>query len=147
MPQSWDMGQILSLPLRRKACWGLFGHQKNPMASAEFEPATRGPEANMLTSRPLNPVNLILFLSFPNFEFCHIFKLFILWLSPIFHSRHLTDYSHSFSPFTAGPICLAATNTPSVLRGQCAIAKANTSCVMFVRLSAPNNSVPHCRFL
>jgi hypothetical protein len=24
MPQSWDMGQIILLPLRRKACWGFF---------------------------------------------------------------------------------------------------------------------------
>ena len=38
MPQSWDMGQILSLPLRRNACWGLFGHPKIPTASVE--PAT-----------------------------------------------------------------------------------------------------------
>ena len=49
MKQNWDMGQILSLPLRRKACWGLFGHPKNPKASAGFEPAnsgTRGQHAN-----------------------------------------------------------------------------------------------------
>ena len=38
MPQSWDMGQILLLPLRRKACWG-FLRPKNPTASAGFEPA------------------------------------------------------------------------------------------------------------
>ena len=42
MPQSWDMGQIVSLPLRRKACWGLFGHPKNPTASAGYEPANSG---------------------------------------------------------------------------------------------------------
>ena len=35
MPQSWDMGQILLLPLRRKACWG-FLLPKNPTASAEI---------------------------------------------------------------------------------------------------------------
>jgi hypothetical protein len=28
MPQSWDMGQILSLPLRRKAYWGFFRRLK-----------------------------------------------------------------------------------------------------------------------
>jgi hypothetical protein len=41
MSQSWDMGQIIWLPLRRKACWG-FLHQKNPTASAEFEPVNSG---------------------------------------------------------------------------------------------------------
>ena len=49
MPQSWDMGQILSLPLRRKACGGFFRCPKNPTTSAEFEPAnsgTRGQHAN-----------------------------------------------------------------------------------------------------
>ena len=42
MPQIWDMGQILSLPLRRKVCWGFFGHPKNPTSSAGFEPANSG---------------------------------------------------------------------------------------------------------
>ena len=42
MPQSWDMGQILLLPLRRKAYWGFSGHLKNPTASAGFEPANSG---------------------------------------------------------------------------------------------------------
>ena len=42
MPQSWDMGQILLLPLRRKANWGFSGHPKNPTASAGFEPANSG---------------------------------------------------------------------------------------------------------
>ena len=42
MPQSWDKGQILLLPLQRKAYWGFSGHQKNPTASAEFEPANSG---------------------------------------------------------------------------------------------------------
>jgi hypothetical protein len=36
MPQSWDIGQIIWLPLRRKACWG-FLHQKNPTASANHQ--------------------------------------------------------------------------------------------------------------
>ena len=39
MLQSWDMGHIILLPLRRKAYWGFSGHPKNPTASAEFEPA------------------------------------------------------------------------------------------------------------
>jgi len=47
MPQSWDMGQILSLPLRRKECVGFFKCPKNP--------TTRVPEASMLTTRPPKP--------------------------------------------------------------------------------------------
>ena len=39
MPQSWGIGQILLLPLRRKAYWGFSGHPKNRTASAWFEPA------------------------------------------------------------------------------------------------------------
>ena len=39
MPQSWDMGQIFLLPLRRKTYWGFSGHPKNPTASAGFKPA------------------------------------------------------------------------------------------------------------
>jgi hypothetical protein len=42
MPQSWDIGHIILLPLRRKAYWGFSGCSKNPMASAGFEPANSG---------------------------------------------------------------------------------------------------------
>ena len=42
MSQSWDMGQILLLPLRRKAYWEFSGRPKNPTASAGFEPANSG---------------------------------------------------------------------------------------------------------
>ena len=42
MPQSWDMGQILSLPLRRKAFGGFFRYPKNPTTSAGFEPTNSG---------------------------------------------------------------------------------------------------------
>jgi hypothetical protein len=42
MPQSWDMGHIILLPLRRKAYCGFFGCPKNPTASAGFEPANSG---------------------------------------------------------------------------------------------------------
>ena len=38
IPQSWDMGQILLLPLRRKAYWRFSGHPKNPTASCKFHP-------------------------------------------------------------------------------------------------------------
>jgi len=46
MPQNWDMGQILSFPLRRKACGGL---------RPGLNPRTRVPEASMLTTRPPKP--------------------------------------------------------------------------------------------
>ena len=49
MPQSWDMGQILLLPLQSKA----FLRPKNPKASAGFEPAklgARGQHANHWTT-------------------------------------------------------------------------------------------------
>jgi len=46
MPQSWDMGHIILLPLRRKAYWGFSGRPKN---SAGFEPANSG------STRPPKP--------------------------------------------------------------------------------------------
>jgi hypothetical protein len=55
MPQSWDMGQILSLPHRRKACGGFFRCPKNRTTSAGFEPAnsgTRGQHANYNNVQP-----------------------------------------------------------------------------------------------
>jgi hypothetical protein len=48
MPQSYDMGQTVLLPLRMKARCGFFS-PKNPTALAGFEPAnlgTRGHHAN-----------------------------------------------------------------------------------------------------
>jgi hypothetical protein len=53
MPQSWDVGQIIFLPLRRKACCGFFSTEKNPTASVGSEPAilgTRGQHANPKTT-------------------------------------------------------------------------------------------------
>jgi len=49
MPQSWDMGQILSLPLRRKA-------GKIQRLRPGFNPRTRVLEASMLDhrSRPIS---------------------------------------------------------------------------------------------
>jgi hypothetical protein len=52
MPQICDIGQIALLPLRRKACWGLF-HPKILTASAGVKPATlgtRGQHANHQTT-------------------------------------------------------------------------------------------------
>jgi hypothetical protein len=42
MLQSWDMGHIILLPLRRKTYWGFFGCPKNPTASGGFEPENSG---------------------------------------------------------------------------------------------------------
>jgi len=55
MPQSWDIGQILSLPLRRKACGGFFRCPKNPTNLQ-----TRVPEASVLTTRPPKPSSFYL---------------------------------------------------------------------------------------
>jgi hypothetical protein len=52
MPQSWDMGQIILLPLRRKACCGFFQPEKSD-GFAGREPAilgTRGQHANHYTT-------------------------------------------------------------------------------------------------
>ena len=48
MPQSWDMWQILLLPLRGRHAEDFYA-RKNPTASAGFEPANlgaRGQHAN-----------------------------------------------------------------------------------------------------
>jgi hypothetical protein len=55
MPQSWDMGQILSLPLRRKAGRGFFRCQIIQRLRSGLNPRTRVPEASMLTTRPPKP--------------------------------------------------------------------------------------------
>ena len=47
MPQSWDMGQILSLPLRRKSMLRII---RTPEKSSAF--CRRVPEVSMLTTRP-----------------------------------------------------------------------------------------------
>jgi hypothetical protein len=49
MPQSWDMGQIILISLRRKACCGFFQPEKSDGFTVGSEPAilgTRGPHAN-----------------------------------------------------------------------------------------------------
>jgi len=55
MPQIYDMGLTALLPLRRKACWGIF-HPKNPTASAGFEPANLGTKGQHATPRPSKPI-------------------------------------------------------------------------------------------
>ena len=46
------MGQTALLPLRRKACSGFFRPEKNPTASAGFEPANLGTKGQHANSRP-----------------------------------------------------------------------------------------------
>ena len=58
MPQSWDMGHIILLPLRRKAYWGFSGRPKNPTASAGFEPANSGPSGQYANHKTTEAVNL-----------------------------------------------------------------------------------------
>ena len=60
MPQSWDMGQILSLPLRRKACRG-----KIQRLGPRLNPRTRVPEASMLTTRKPKPSLRVLDVHYP----------------------------------------------------------------------------------
>jgi hypothetical protein len=45
MSQICDMGPIILLRFRRKACWGFLSPFKNPTASAGFEPANLGTSA------------------------------------------------------------------------------------------------------
>jgi hypothetical protein len=49
MPQIYDMGPTVLLPLRRKAL-------KNPTASAGFEPANLGTEGQHANPRPPKPL-------------------------------------------------------------------------------------------
>ena len=55
MPQIYDMGPTVLLPLRRKACWRYF-RPKNPTASAGFQPANLGTKGQHATPRPLKPL-------------------------------------------------------------------------------------------
>jgi len=49
------MGPTALLPLRRKACWGVF-RPKNPTASAGCDPANLGTKGQHATSRPPKPL-------------------------------------------------------------------------------------------
>ena len=56
MPQSWDMGHVILLPLRRKAYWGFFRTpEKIQRLRPGLNPRTRVPVASMLTTRPSKP--------------------------------------------------------------------------------------------
>jgi hypothetical protein len=59
MPQSCDMRPMALLPLRRKTRSGVF-RQKNPTASAGFEPANLGTRGQRLTTRPPKPLSHVL---------------------------------------------------------------------------------------
>ena len=54
MPQSWDMGQILLLPLRRNVYWGFYVRKIQRLRPG-LNTQTWVPEANMLTTRPPKP--------------------------------------------------------------------------------------------
>jgi hypothetical protein len=56
MPQICDMGPIILLPFRRKACWGFLSPFKNPTASAGFGPANLGSRGQHATSAPPKPL-------------------------------------------------------------------------------------------
>jgi hypothetical protein len=56
MPQICDIGPIIFLPFRRKACWGFFIALKNPTASAGFENANFGIRGQHATSAPPKPL-------------------------------------------------------------------------------------------
>ena len=57
MTQSWDMGQILLLPLRRKED---FNVRKIQRLRPGLNPQTWVPEASMLTTRPPKPSSKVL---------------------------------------------------------------------------------------
>jgi hypothetical protein len=58
MPQICDMGQAALLPLRRKACYGIF-RPKNSTASAGFEPAIMGMKGQATKWKRGSPEELI----------------------------------------------------------------------------------------
>jgi hypothetical protein len=55
MPQSWEMGQIILLPLRSKACCG-FSTEKIRRLRSGANPRSWVPEASMQTPRPPKPL-------------------------------------------------------------------------------------------
>jgi hypothetical protein len=57
-PGFFNMGPIILLPFRRKACWGFLSPFKNPTASARFEPANLGIRGHHTTSAPPKPLSL-----------------------------------------------------------------------------------------
>ena len=56
MPQICDIGPIILLPFRRKACWGFLSPFKNSTASARFEPANLSIRGHHATSAPPKPL-------------------------------------------------------------------------------------------
>jgi hypothetical protein len=56
MPQICDLGPIILLPFRTKACWGFLSPFKIPTASAGFEPLNLGIRGQHATSAPPKPL-------------------------------------------------------------------------------------------
>jgi hypothetical protein len=75
MPQSWDMGQIILLPIRRKVCCGRLRSGADPRSWV--------PETSMLTIRPPNPLP-------KSMEFISIF-VYVLSAVRAVHSARVVD--------------------------------------------------------
>jgi hypothetical protein len=58
MPQSWDMGQILSLPPPKEGMLWIFPAGKIRRLRSGANPRSRVPEASMLTPRPPKPLSV-----------------------------------------------------------------------------------------
>jgi hypothetical protein len=56
MSQIYNMGPMALLPLQRKHMLRVVITHKNPLPSARFEPASLGPMASILTTRPMRAI-------------------------------------------------------------------------------------------
>ena len=131
MPQNWDTGQILSLPLRRKPCGGFF--RLRPGLNSR----TPVPDASMLTTSPPKPsagyntCHSILFCIKAGDEFMIKFSLFFpnflhfgyqvqyskskdLILNPtnVFKISSIFDF---LFPYRSGGLVIACNNFPVAL--------------------------------
>jgi hypothetical protein len=81
MPQIYHMGPAALLPLRRKACWGIFRPEKYG-----FEPANLGTRGQHASSRPPKPLrcNVTHFI-----YFCEMLYMFQAVTPPIIRSSKL----------------------------------------------------------
>ena len=96
MPQSWDMGQILLLPLRRKACWGFYARKIQRLRPG-LNPQTWVPEDSMLTTRPPKPSCL----------YVNVYCTTAACLNPIAVNKYISKLALS------GPMCCSVPRTNS----------------------------------